>query len=503
MSDQKPSRAANESLKVSPIVNGQHPGESPQNTDFLGPSLPSWPARIGRSARNLTRDALGNGASSTTNSLATSLAATEKAGPSATAANASASAWAEAGPSRSTWGGRYTSSSQNDLRSGFRADSQSDDHTSYDSGTFDFDESTQQDSSSFTTSRIEAEDLTYQQQQRLSRQYFHDDALTAKYPQTDGAEVIALLSQPNSMLNAASLQHDIAIEQQDAESTVADLFGEEKLTQDEREAHRQIRETVSNRAPPTPQATLRYDHTRFAKALPVDSTVPSVSRPLSSHSAKATRQLYPNTEVLHLPLQTDPAARRLSITSDSSITFFSSHKEREDWYSQWVEQWDDVLNNYQQAVWGATEIPRLEEARSQIEEVKSREQQGEEWWNDTAAVRRLRQVLGHLGSEAAPVDQNAPAVTQQDFEAVWSRAHRNGKRKAQPQDTDEPQFRCPDCEGIYGTDEHLLRHDQWAASNGHVKSRTEAELRHQSETMGRYTHVKHRRSISSPATSES
>ena len=50
--------------------------------------------------------------------------------------------------------------------------------------------------------------------------------------------------------------------------------------------------------------------------------------------------------------------------------------------------------------------------------------------------------------------------------------------------SDEPQFRCPDCEGIYGTDEHLLQHQQWSAQNKHIESKIEAELGHQTNVMG-------------------
>lgn len=476
-------RAAPQSSQVPPPDGRENADAFPRDTDFLGPSLPgpSWPARIGSSAAHLAHDVLGKGGYSTTSGLASSLGATGKAGSSAAAAGASGNAWAQNGPSRSTWGGRYTSRPESSLRSEFRSAPQSDNEIF---NAIDFDTFLQQDSSSFTTPRVEGQDLTYQQQQSIFQQDTSGNTLGEYQAESDGAEVIELLSRPKSMLSGASLQLDIATEQQDAETTVADLFGEESLTQSERDVHRQIRNTVSSHATATPQATLRYDQMQTGNLVPMNCTSSSTSRPSSSHSAKLPRQLHPNTEVLHLPLHSDPAVRRLSITSDSSVTFFSSRKEREEWYSHWVEEWDDVLNNYQQAVWSEGEVPRLGEARREIEEVKIREQQGEEWWNDTAAIRRLRQVLGHLGAKTAPIHEAIQTNTQSVLEAAWSDSHSRGKRKARQQNTDEPQFRCPDCEGIYDTDEHLVQHDQWAASSDHVASKIEAELRRQVQNTG-------------------
>lgn len=109
----------------------------------------------------------------------------------------------------------------------------------------------------------------------------------------------------------------------------------------------------------------------------------------------ATHRAIPADHPLNLRLDTD-AQSQSSDTSDmnrSSISEaeweqFKSLSEVE--RSSFLQQWDRVLNNYTDDVWGDM-LPTVEAARSQIQHV----QEGTDSV-DSKTLRRLRLIMGHL-----------------------------------------------------------------------------------------------------------
>lgn len=315
--------------------------------------------------------------------------------------------------------------------------------------------------------RKEGEDLSYQSDRvpSLFKPTIQPEQVTHD-PSQDGAAVVTLLNSPTTLFNTDSLQHDLNATDQDAITTAADLFSTEDLDNSERTSAQTLRD---------------FSHKLSHEQTPHISTTDFAPQPASSHSrptSSSSKQLHPNTELLHLPLSTSPTAtRRLSITSNSSVAYFSSHAEREAWYKQWLDEWDDVLSNYQREVWGYEgmdfEGARVEEAREEVQKVKERERKGEEWWEDRGAVRRLRLVLGHLGlgegadAEGVIEEEGNGTAQDPDLEGAWRR--RKGKEKLRSSllpPEGEPLFRCPDCGGVYGAEEHMGMHKQWAQTRG-------------------------------------
>lgn len=436
-------------------------------------------SRISDSATQATRSLLSGGATASTAGLASSWAATEKANaPSASRSSTTESVWEQQSPRRHLASSSNASRVGSDRVEGFRS-------TQGISGgwpsVWEDDGRGSVEGAKGTDTwanqyRSEDADLSYTAQQpALFRQNFDPSSVTHAAGD-DGAEVVALLNQPGSLFETDSLSHDIQTVDRDAEATAVDLFGEQDLEPAERDVARQLRESLPQ--PPAPS-----DERLFAPSAVQKPT----SRPSSSH-----RQLHPNVELLHLPLSTSPTAvRRLSMGPDSSVAYFSSHSDREEWYRQWVEDWQQVLDSYQDEVWGVKGLDKLEQARQELQQVKAREGKGEQWWNDKASVRRLRLVLGHLGLGDAGVDdyisEEGSSQDEESMREAWSHSQQSGKGKGKSrlQESDEPQFLCPDCDGIYGTDEHLLKHQRHLEEQPRSQrgGAVEVELQKQAEAL--------------------
>lgn len=208
----------------------------------------------------------------------------------------------------------------------------------------------------------------------------------------DGAEVAHLLSDPT--IDAVD-EMDMNMAQDLTQEQVNDLFPQD-FTESEQRMVDQIKSNLPT--PPTHKA-MPFNH------------------PLNLWASEA---FYAEIQDLTASLESDL----------SSYLASSAVRER------WLAEWDDVLKNYTDAVWGVL-LPEVEKARRDLEELR----QGGNTL-DTKAVARLKMILSHVSQQGLPDvqppskratgarsgDQDVPG--KPEFHCPWATSHEVSKRLA-------------------------------------------------------------------------
>ncbi|KAH7060739.1 hypothetical protein B0J12DRAFT_342485 [Macrophomina phaseolina] len=218
-------------------------------------------------------------------------------------------------------------------------------------------------------------------QEQLNRAYHLHDQVSSTYRSTnaygdydDGAEVRLLLSDPAFSMDD---QPDVPMADPTPES-INDLFGQ-NYTAEEKE----IVDKIKSSLPPPPQ----YN------GVPPDN--PLNLRPeFASLSASNP----------HLEQEIAELSRALGSGMDHLMAFSDAQRQR------FLAEWDDVLNNYTDEVWGEM-LPVVKAARSQLQEVKTGMDS-----LDSKAVARLRMILGHVVDTKQTIS-TASSVTQEQSAA--------------------------------------------------------------------------------------
>lgn len=186
--------------------------------------------------------------------------------------------------------------------------------------------------------------------------------------QSDGAEVSFLLSRSDMMDVEPLTMADI----EPSDQTVADLFGTNQYTAEER----QIADRMKSSLPP----------------------------PAEHHSIHPLNplNLIPGVEELALSLEEGEG---------SYLNFDSLQREH------WLHEWDDVLNRYSDDVWGDG-LSDLEQVRTKLHKVAETGQT-----LDSKAVNRLKMILGHITASAELVDEHVTPENREETVASIRKFH--------------------------------------------------------------------------------
>lgn len=410
----------------------------------------SLASRIASSASGLTRDAFGSGAATgATSGLASSLASSEKAPASSSAsaaASSSASTWAQGGLAATTLPSsrrRVTGTAGESFRTASASQGEAGALDEQKRSFLEGQGSHVLSGSDAWVQEFHERGVEARDPVGTDRHALNDNSIHYTEHPEDGADVVALLSNPAFSLDD-NLADDLAMTQHNEAATAEDLFGADALTPSEQSIAQQMRSSI-----------------------PADNS----TSPLAAQDpGRRLHQLSPNAEMLHESIAASPMIAGTAASSSSSV------EQRGQWFRQWADQWEDVLGRYADEVWGAeqpgetgqigTDRRKVDEAREAIRQTKERE----DWWEDAAAVRRLKMVLGHLDAIGAGDDSDG----QRTAESISKPTERS--RAVPTFSGDGENIQCPDCGGMYGTDEHLARHQEWAARQGQSAKISKVEL---------------------------
>lgn len=343
-----------------------------------GKAPDSLVTRIAASASGLAKDVVGSSNSlDASETLTTAVSSSQKASSSS---SASSSRWSESLPSRTTWISNQHSQGDLPSREGFRSAPQgnmiSAEFTQFSQNHgLPYGASQHNVSgSSFLVSDFKRAQNHAFQAEPLKPSTSDRGVLPIDFKHDDGAEVRALLSTPGAFdwMDTADFSADDPMSE-----TISDLFGEPFSETEQQIAHR-LKSSLPQ--PPT-HFTMPSDH-------PLNLRLDFM--PLGNDRQSFVRDFDALTESLEL------------ITGNK---YFDN--DQKDYL---LSEWDSVLNNYADEVWGDM-LPAVNEAKNQMKELRTSDEK-----LDNNAVARLRMILGHLScaqhDDQFNVRQNAANIRE-------------------------------------------------------------------------------------------